>query len=140
MGCDIHEYREKKVNGEWITADTWETEEDGYMTNDCPYLGRNYTLFGFLAGVRIEVSEGLGEPKGLPDDVSTEVKQASDYWGSDGHSHSWVLVSDIKEHLAKLLIEPTEASEYYEGGLRSIVEMFKDIDGEDHRFVFWFDN
>jgi hypothetical protein len=111
MGCDIHFYVEKKENGKWISADEWEKD------TECgePYLhvaygkefydDRNYGLFAILAGVRNNYGfagcdlgdkfNPISQPKGLPDDVCEEVKQASDYDGVDGHSHSWFTVQEI---------------------------------------------
>lgn len=147
MGCDIHEYREKKVDGVWVTADEWEDDSEDYdkppgysFSNNCPYLNRNYALFGFLANVRVDVPEGFGEPRGLPVDVSKMVRQACTNYGSDGHSHSWVLISELKEKLAELTLAPTNASSYYVSSVQKIISLFDDIGGEDHRFVFWFDN
>lgn len=55
MGCDIHLYREKKIDGEWLTADVgWEAEQ-GELSLPYEkqiYTGRNYNLFGLLCGVR----------------------------------------------------------------------------------------
>lgn len=45
MGCDIHVYREKKVNDTWVTADKWVEE---YGDTDVPwenrFTDRNYQL------------------------------------------------------------------------------------------------
>src|SRR4051794_16548380 len=110
MGCDIHFYVEKKdENGNWQSADAWETE-DGY---DCPsipykkrfYSGRNYDLFGILADVRngrgfagVKTGDGfvpIAEPRGLPDDASPKIKADCDRWGVDGHSHSYLSLSEL---------------------------------------------
>lgn len=37
----------------------------------------------------------ISEPRGLPEDVTAEVKEASDRWGVDGHSHSWVILAEL---------------------------------------------
>jgi len=108
MGCDIHLYVEvRQADGSWKSVDQWVTE-DGYFHVPYEkqfYNGRNYDLFAILANVRngvgfAGVKTGAGfnpisEPKGLPADVSTEVKQCSENWGADGHSHSWHTVSDL---------------------------------------------
>jgi len=115
LGCDIHLYVEKRVEGKWIAADKWIEENEG--TDEEPdvrltvpydnrvYSGRCYDLFSILADVRngygfagIKTGAGFNPicpPKGLPDDVSPEVKQWSDHWDSDGHSHSWHTVADL---------------------------------------------
>ena len=59
MGCDIHVFVERKIEGTW----TFEKEVE---------MGRNSHLFGILAGVR-----SWDDPefivKGLPDDLSSEL-------------------------------------------------------------------
>lgn len=113
MGCDIHIYAEKRVDGKWVTADKWEPSEydDGSMCVPfdeqlCP--GRNYQLFAILADVRngygfggVDTGDALvpiDALRGLPDDVSTEVKTESDGWGGDGHSHSFFTVQELLEY------------------------------------------
>lgn len=90
-----------------------EPDEEGYLSEydnpavfeDWLYDGRNYDLFGILANVRngrgfAGVKTGLGfvpiaMPKDLPADVSATVKEKSDGWGCDGHSHSFHTVADL---------------------------------------------
>src|SRR5712675_467439 len=123
MGCDIHCYAEKKVNGKWekvvkaFKNPYYDSDKentiygDGYEWNpefkDSPYSGRNYDLFGILADVRngrgfagIPTGEGfnpISESKVLTDDVSEEVKKESDGWNGDGHSHSWFTLKELKD-------------------------------------------
>ncbi|MGH1461203.1 MAG: hypothetical protein ACRBB6_04125 [Neptuniibacter sp.] len=145
MGCDIHEFREKKVNGEWVSADEWETEEE---EDERPWvsvvnglhISRNYALFGFLANVRADIDGSFGDPRGLPEDVSTEVKECSDQWDCDGHSHSFVTITELKQAVTEMLIKPIEHQQYFINDLREIISSLNEIGGEDQRFVFWFDN
>lgn len=109
MGCDIHLYVEvRQVDGSWKSADEWAKDEDGYVYVPYEkqfYNGRNYDLFAILADVRngrgfagIKTGEGfnpISAPRGIPADVSPEVKAKSDDWGGDGHSHSWHTVADL---------------------------------------------
>jgi hypothetical protein len=101
MGCDIHIYVERKIEGKWVSADHWATDPDGYTDAVNPiYDGRNYRLFAILANVR-NYSRAwynpISEPKGLPDDVSHEVsEQANERWSTDGHSHSFFTLAEIK--------------------------------------------
>lgn len=123
MGCDIHCYAEKKVNGKWEKISgifkyryynperPTTVDEDGYVNNsefdDHPYSGRNYDLFGILADVRngrgfagVKTGEGfnpIAQPKGLPEDVSIEVQKESDRWDGDGHSHSYFTIKELLE-------------------------------------------
>lgn len=59
MGCDIHLYIERKVNGVWEPVRI----DDRLLPDD-----RNYRLFGFLANVR--GTGGHFEGRGFPDDTS----------------------------------------------------------------------
>jgi len=191
MGCDIHLYKEKKVNGEWITADDgWCDEyDDGFV--DVPwkrrFTNRDYELFGFLAsGVRYE-SDYSFSPRRLPFNVCPEVRAISESYGADGHSHSYLYLSELKDAWTFLqtktvtvsgmkdhvelnnlnasiksddetdwgLLYPyckwSSISTYLEfsievpasfklAGLKEIIQLFDNIDGDDHRIVFWFDN
>lgn len=120
MGCDIHLYVEKwnPQTERWESADTWSknkyydpTEDDGERPlavayEDSFYNNRNYRLFGMLADVR-NGRRGFGgadmgnavtpmaEPRGLPEDVCSEIENESDYWGLDGHSHSWLTLAEL---------------------------------------------
>jgi hypothetical protein len=112
MGCDIHFYVEKKnkAGTKWVSADVWE-KDDNYVHVPYEkryYSGRNYNLFAILADVRngsgfagCKTGEGfnpISQPKGLPDDVSKEMKQASEGMGGDGHSHSWFTLRELLDY------------------------------------------
>ncbi|MCI0665666.1 MAG: hypothetical protein L0220_31805 [Acidobacteria bacterium] len=118
MGCDIHIFVEKKVDGKWVSADKWtpypyadeegETRKEWVDSDDLIYSDRNYDLFGILANVRngwgaagSDTGDGfkpIAMPKGLPSDVSTKVKAESDAWGDDSHSHSWITLEELKAY------------------------------------------
>ncbi len=109
-----------KENGIWVSADKWTVEEwkvlypEDYENNfsvnynDRIYSGRNYDLFAILADVRngrgfagVKTREGfnpISYPKGLPDDISTEVKREAESWGADGHSHSWLTLKELLDY------------------------------------------
>jgi len=84
-------YIEYRIDdGEWQADPHHVKDEDGFVES-VSATGRNYSLFAALAGVR-----GAGpSPRGLPDDVSNIVKDASDTWDCDGHSHSWITVDEF---------------------------------------------
>ena len=95
MGCDIHLYAERLENGAW-----------GYLPG-CPDPGRNYALYSILADVRnYHDLPVIAEPKGLPDDISEELKNEtaqeydpedeewSDVWLGD-HSFSWFTLREL---------------------------------------------
>jgi len=191
MGCDIHLYREKKVNGVWVTADEgWaDIYDEGCicLPYEEQFNDRDYDLFGFLAtGVRHE-HEFSFAARGLPFTACEEVKTVNDRCGTDGHSHSYLSVGELKEAWEFLQdktitvsgmkdkeeiknlrasIESEEETDWnliypyckwgnspdleefsieipanYKLGLvKTIIELFDDVDGDDHRIVFWFDN
>ena len=111
MGCDIHLFTEikKSINSQdkWVNADNWrynpyykEGSDDGeeMLHVESLYSGRNYELFGILAGVRDPNNDAIDDPRGLPEDVSSVTKKASDRWDGDGHSHSWLTLRELKEY------------------------------------------
>lgn len=145
MGCDIHFYVEKKVDGKWVTADTWYDDEDtpGYKSlyqwgpglkrlAGPLYSSRNYDLFAMLANVRngsgfagVDTGNGfipIHEPRGVPDDACPEVVKANEYWDSDGHSHSWATVKELMEYdwtrttKKRGWVSPKEFAGYYLSG------------------------
>jgi len=114
MGCDIHLHYEIKEGNEWKYID-WkkdlQSEDKDYYTelsNHPLYVGRNYNLFSILANVRngygfamCNTSAGFAPidfPRGLPDDISDEVKEEAEIWGVDAHSHSWLYLQELLEY------------------------------------------
>ncbi|WP_421105815.1 hypothetical protein [Serratia marcescens] len=103
MGCDIHLYREKQVDGQWVTADVWEEDDDGEggTYSEVPwqnrFTDRNYKLFGLLSkGVRADYPFSF-EPRGLPFNACNEVEANSERWNGDGHSHSYLYLHELKD-------------------------------------------
>lgn len=112
MGCDIHFRVEKRVDGVWKHAEKmvpnkyWEPGDDEpEMEAEKLYSGRNYSLFSILANVRngrgfagCDTGDGfkpIAMPRGLPPDVSQPVKDDSERWGCDGHSHTWLTLAEV---------------------------------------------
>lgn len=187
MGCDIHIYKEKLVNGIWTTADDWVDEYGDGLDVSCNMndVGRNYDLFGLLAEVRRDCVISF-KPRGIPFNVCKNVHDASERWDSDGHSRTYLRLTELKEVWEALpnvtnvvsgmmhvdqhtaLMESINGSApdwdlmypYCQGsndpnyinfkldvpatynlqGLKLMIDLFDGIDGDDHRFVFWFDN
>lgn len=123
MGCDIHFWVEKKVDGKWVTA------EDEVMTpcescsgtgiNDfnnlqcfrcdgvgkkdsLDYSDRSYSIFSILANVRNK-KEGecgyltpISEPRGIPQDSRVfEIYNQDREWGHSGSTHT---LKQLKEY------------------------------------------
>lgn len=102
MGCDIHIFKEKRANGQWVTADEWTCGED-WDGNECMecstdnYGGRNYNLFGVLSeGVRRN-QKICFKQRGIPFDACEEVSRESDKWDGDGHSHSYLYLHELND-------------------------------------------
>lgn len=117
MGCDIHMHYEIKSDEGWNSLN-WRAEfaignyDDGSTKYNWDklfespfYVGRNYDLFAILADVRngrgfagVKTGDGFNPidlPRGLPDDVSDDVRVESEGWGLDGHSRSWFLLTEL---------------------------------------------
>ena len=112
MGCDIHLYREKKINGVWVTADKWSDPYDEGMIvdyDDRAFTGRNYDLFGFLADVRRDIPGGF-EPRGTPEDVCDLLAKEIESWDGDGHSHSYLHLQELKDAVERLKTETSPIS------------------------------
>lgn len=99
MGCDIHLYVEKKKKGKWVMAQGLVEDEDGVLNVPYPdrrYTGRNYELFGFLAGVRCSNNQFF-EAKGFPNNASKELKDIYEAWDVDAHTPSFLTLAELKE-------------------------------------------
>ncbi len=111
MGCDIHLRVEKLSGLKWQAAEKMvpnkyageEGEPETILERF--YSERNYNLFAILADVRngrgfagCDTGDGFNpivEPRGIPEDASDSVREDSEGWGADGHSHSWLTLTEI---------------------------------------------
>ena len=124
MGCDIHDYIETRDDsGAWTAFGNWSDQAAKYYEEgekpeepivlDTPYKervygDRNYELFSILADVRngygfagVDTGDGfvpISAPRGLPEDVTQLVRDVSESWGVDAHSHSWFTLDEILEY------------------------------------------
>lgn len=158
MGCDIHSFAETRVNpdgGDW----------EGIPFK--PFDWRNYGMYAFLAGVRnYSAVPPIAEPRGLPQGLSHQVKREVEEWGDDGHTHSWLLMSellafDYDNTLEDRRYTRQEGPNFFNGGATSEPgqgkrttwreflgpEFFRDLEmlraagnQDNTRVVFWFDN
>ena len=111
MGCDIHLYVER-YNKE---SKRWENLSFYKKSSECKFLpvdiydGRDYGLFGLLAGARSMIDPFVFQ-RGVPDDMSCEVSKAygdGRYW----HTPTWYdycelqayeyMMTDACEEIAK---------------------------------------
>jgi hypothetical protein len=142
MGCDIHFYVEKKVEGKWQPVkgpNRWYKKFDGegrLSLEGWAYSGRNYSLFALLADVRSYGEENaIDDPRGVPNDMSDTLEEAYQRWDGDGHSHSYFTVSELKEHETEL-----ESVSPGFGMIIQKLETLSEGDPDNVRTVFWFDN
>lgn len=119
MGCDIHMIVEVKrtVNGKtkWFNYDhfrknpyfgEFEDEREWERIDLC--RDRNYIAFSQLCGVRAytEKSPRISEPRGVPGDCCDYAREEIERWDSDGHSHSFVTLAEIREFRENLKPTP----------------------------------
>lgn len=118
MGCDEHFYLEIKRGRHWypyykpVPNKYYDPEQDHpSKALELPQFkmltgGRNYHAYAVLAGVRngsyADSDKGvfvpISKPKGLPRDVSPEVRAVSDRWGVDGHSHTYLTLQELRDY------------------------------------------
>lgn len=141
MGCDIHLVLERKQGDKWVGVNAFDCGHDSQGNFRIPSArNRNYKRFAALAGVR-----GDGpEAKGLPKDVSELSELLAHDWGNDGHSHSWMGLSEASRVFLETdwpcKDEDNESFKqsypaYHFFGVES-----DEANRHEYRIVFWFDN
>lgn len=113
MGCDIHIHTEilRNVHGTetWVNGDFYKRNPD-YSHSEgeekyekvSVFRGRDYRVFSILADVRSDGNNPyISQPKGLPKDVTASVEEEAEFWGLDGHSHSYLNLDELKQYLEK---------------------------------------
>lgn len=142
MGCDIHCYKERLVDGAWVNQQpmsTYAGEEDRVESAD---ISRDYRLFGLLAkGVRNAYTLSF-EPRGLPADMSSEIAAEAESWSGDAHNMSWLTLEEIKTKQLILLVSPESENADLGSSLADFADTMFDPSDEpaSTRVVFWFDN
>ena len=107
MGTDIHMYIEVleciQEKLKWVNADDWRinryhlkypSEDTQKFKVEHIYSNRNYGVFAILADMRNDDGwDPISQPRGLPPDLSEEVKAI---WDLDGeHTPSWLTLREI---------------------------------------------
>lgn len=160
MGCDIHIYLEKNVEGNWHCIDYFKLSPYTNEYRVVPVVyERDYQLFALLAGVenRYEV-EPIAPPKGLPENISSVVEHEFQIWKGDAHDCSWLSVKELftyKDNVKNASLDCSCAS--FDKMISNIKErMCKELwiwdfigdherenrlrhDAKNFRIVFWFD-
>lgn len=148
MTTCIHVYSEFKKNNEWIATerDTYNEERPnrfGWVNASmkriqCP---EEYKFYGLLVdGARASYPWSF-QPKGIPVDVSEEIRSVCDSFGFEGYGHSYLTLRELVEKYLELLVLGKDAKELL-GYLRELIEILprKVENHNDIRIVFWFDN
>lgn len=127
MGCDIHGIFEVKLNGKWYTYDRVKQ-------------GRNYWLFGKLAGVRGGGS--IFEPKGIPDDISEVTSKELEDWDCDSHTHTWFTKDEMQAILEDVKRESNGLEDIFNYQILWQFFVFEEEvqKYEDGRCLIWFDS
>lgn len=164
MGADIHMVLERRWEDKWVgvnafpyvkgTIYDWPTKDDapsrGAATGSIhwPTTSRNYDLFAALAGVR-----GYGPtPRGVPEDASDLALMEIEGWGSDGHSHTFMLLSEalplFVQHGQFGTPDKAVLKAFARGTSAPLIEAAEffyspTMDGDtpdNYRLIMWFDN
>lgn len=108
MGCDIH-IRLEMINkkGEYKPLDYYEVREDWVDEEDnIPthpfyvkdiYDGRDYELFGLLAGVRSNYPEPIAEPRGIPNSANHFIKEEYEFDKKWIHTPTWLTLGELRK-------------------------------------------
>ncbi len=117
MGCDIHLFVERLVDGKWChvpAPDRWDNDKLALVASaaEVPswarswFGDRNYNLFSWLAGVRNDGGKNtpLAKPRGVPRNASIEVRRERRRWGVDAHSASRFTVAELQAGLVGLVV------------------------------------
>lgn len=146
MGCDIHVYTETlDKNGDWLAdargtydVESFPDEEYAYYSMDETFTGRDYILFGVLAGVRRHYPFSF-DPKGFPEDASSHVNEIYQSEIEDAHTPSYLSKEELQTKATELLITGEHIPPEVSGCLKTVLEK---LNGEPdkQRIVFWFDN
>jgi hypothetical protein len=91
------------------------------------FVGRDYDLFGLLAGVRGR-TKPLFAPRGLPDDVNIIIRAVFEEGREDYVAPSWLTLAELEK--------VSDAAPIIGGTARAIREHGH---GEPIRVIFWFD-
>lgn len=96
------------------------------------YFGRDYQAFGLLFGVRKLASvEPIAANRGLPSDVSPQVKEEASSSGL--HAHSWISWQELKRCEWK--------GDVHWQALMNILAILAELHGDEHvRLVVWFED
>jgi hypothetical protein len=153
--CDGEGYTELHTEDDSYQDKDGKTVSVSYLAGGKAYRERNYVVFSLLAGVRDYEGhpEPLFEPRGVPDDATVEYAEIVEQDGADGHSHSWLTLSEIEAGVMcaadPLDTDPKQTEmlvtelrgEFWDGLVVGQMRPLAEKYGSDNvRIVFHFDN
>ncbi|MDD9379799.1 hypothetical protein M8Z33_24690 [Streptomyces sp. ZAF1911] len=133
MGADIHGFIECRVT--YGTIDEEDSSWGAAIDLAFLYGGRNYDAFGCLFGVRNYAGfRPLAQERGLPPDVTDEVRGRYEDAPDLFHSPSWIgweelVAVDWDEHALTLDARVHEYRYSVERGLCEVGKSFQNLDG-----------
>lgn len=158
MGCDIHICTEAQqtIDGKkrWVNIDHFrhnryyneESPEEGERELELVpiYNSRSYILFSILADVRnYSGNIPISQPKGIPDDCSKVTRKEIDFWGVDGHSHSYLTLRELLEYRESYLaikysglVSAKQAEDLDKYGIKP-KEWCQDTNDPDYEYREW---
>jgi len=143
MGTNIEIYTEKKSNGTWMACDPivpneyygWEGEPQ--FCRAPIYDRRNYEVFALLAGVRNRYYiKSVAPLKGLPQDLSEEVRREATEWVREGRLCSYLTLAELQAFdwhgqtfVRDVSLKPEEFVKFMRTGRAEQWHVYKDYDG-----------
>lgn len=148
MATCIHVYSETRSHRGWRAVEERTYNEErpnrfGWVNAqmkrvECP---EKYPFYGLLVdGARASWPWSF-QPKGMPNDVTEEVRSVCDSFGFEAYGHSYLTLKELVEKYLELMVSGPEAKELM-GYLRQLIDCLTGINDNhnDVRIVFWFDN
>jgi hypothetical protein len=139
MGCDIHAWVEKKVEGEWVAVEEL-NQPMSYMSNRC------YNWFGYLAGIRSAYyGKCSGAQEVTPDKLSATCRVLFDH----DFNHTLNVISyrellEARERYLKKIEEyedPEDIAWEKEEVLGAWMPVYDEAKNQQYyRVAFWFDS
>lgn len=148
MSTCIHVYSEHRKDAEWVADEKATYNENvptkhGWInaTMKRTPCAEKYPFYGLLVdGARASWPWSF-EQRGMPQDVSEEIRNVCDSFGFEGYGHTHLTLRDLFEKYLELLVSGQEASElkyYLRQLIRDVPRNAEDL--EDIRIVLWFDS
>lgn len=150
MGCDIHCYVAKRVkdnNGYHYEAapiyrkqrKNWLDDDSEMVYNLCDIdVGRDYQLFGVLAGVRYLGFEQIADARGFDEFCPEEIRAQYEEFSEDYHDVSFYNMNEIKEAIKDKKRYPKWNTYDTEDEDGNLVEVKDKNDPGPHQSLKWF--